>query len=86
MNNIYHFLQLIGERDEDGRIIPYENDKNTVEIKADEDAYLSLDEERKFYTRPLIDYDMALFLAPMEMAGTFLLFEYCFQKKRIRIK
>ena len=26
----------------------------------------------KFYTRPLIDYDMALFLAPMEMAGAVL--------------
>ena len=26
----------------------------------------------KYYTRPLIDYDMALFLAPMEMAGAVL--------------
>ncbi|VEU44237.1 unnamed protein product [Pseudo-nitzschia multistriata] len=29
-------------------------------------------ETTKYYTRPLIDYDMALFLAPMEMAGAVL--------------
>lgn len=29
-------------------------------------------ETAKYYTRPLIDYDMALFLAPMEMAGAVL--------------
>jgi len=50
-------------------VIPYDQGKSTAEAKTDEDAYLALDDERKFYTRPLIDYDMALFLAPMEMAG-----------------
>jgi uncharacterized membrane protein YfcA len=30
------------------------------------------DDETKYYTRPLIDFDMALFLAPMEMAGAVL--------------
>merc|ERR1712032_1365964 len=39
--------------------------------EADKKEYLSKD-GAKLYTRPLIDYDMALFLAPMEMAGAVL--------------
>jgi uncharacterized membrane protein YfcA len=37
---------------------------------SDEDDYVS--SGGRFYTRPLIHYDMALFLAPMEMAGAVL--------------
>jgi uncharacterized membrane protein YfcA len=59
----------VGEREEDGKTIPYEKDLSTAEIKASEQAYLDMGPDRKFYNRPLIDYDMALFLAPMEMAG-----------------
>lgn len=39
--------------------------------EAEKKAYLSKD-GAKLYTRPIIDYDMALFLAPMEMAGAVL--------------
>jgi uncharacterized membrane protein YfcA len=60
----------VGTRDEDGKLIPYDKDMTSAQAKADEQAYL--DSGRKFYTRPLIDYDMALFLAPMEMAGAVL--------------
>lgn len=60
----------VGTRDEDGKLIPYDKDMTYAQTKADEQAYL--DTGRKFYTRPLIDYDMALFLAPMEMAGAVL--------------
>ena len=42
--------------------------KTKTEQDEDEKMYLSGNEQR-FYTRPLIDYDMALFLAPLEMAG-----------------
>ena len=52
------------------RVIPYEQGLLDSEIEVEEANYLSLDNgSHKFYTRPLIDYDMALFLAPMEMAG-----------------
>jgi len=63
----------VGKRDTNLKIIPYEQGVSKAEIKADEELYLSPPSEggteRKFYSRPLIDYDMALFLAPMEMAG-----------------
>lgn len=60
----------VGKRDKDLKIIPYESGKSKAEVTKDEQQYLALDNgQRKFYTRPLIDYDMALFLAPMEMAG-----------------
>lgn len=71
----------IGSRDEEGKIIPYERNKNRSEIKRSEEEYLESTvakdgseekHQRKFYTRPLIDFDMALFLAPMEMAGAVL--------------
>lgn len=56
-----------------GKITSYEKNKGPAEIEADRQAYLaSGDGERKFYTRPVIDYNMALFLAPMEMAGAVL--------------
>ena len=51
------------------RIIPYGEGMTPAELKRDEKLYLASSGERRFYTRPLIDYDMALFLAPMEMAG-----------------
>mmetsp|Transcript_11412 Transcript_11412/g.21067 ORF Transcript_11412/g.21067 Transcript_11412/m.21067 type:complete len:601 (-) Transcript_11412:380-2182(-) len=58
---------------QEGKIVPYENDKGPAEIEVDRQRYLSGgDGDRKFYTRPVIDYDMALFLAPMEMAGAVL--------------
>jgi len=62
----------LGIRNEKGKIIPYEKDKTTAQIKKDEEQYLDGGSGRKFYTRPVIDYDMALFLAPMEMAGAVL--------------
>ena len=44
-----------------------------AEAESDRERYLQGgDGQRKFFTRPLIDYDMALFLAPMEMAGAVL--------------
>ena len=56
-----------------GKIVSYEKDKGPMEIDADRQRYLEGgDGERKFYTRPVIDYNMALFLAPMEMAGAVL--------------
>lgn len=59
--------------DKSGKIVPYEKDKTNAEIEADRGKYLDGgDGKRKFYTRPVIDYDMALFLAPMEMAGAVL--------------
>jgi uncharacterized membrane protein YfcA len=56
-----------------GKIVSYEKDKGPAAIEEDRKAYLAGgDGKRKFYTRPVIDYDMALFLAPMEMAGAVL--------------
>lgn len=56
-----------------GKIASYEKDKGPAEIMADRQQYLAGgDGQRKFYTRPVIDYNMALFLAPMEMAGAVL--------------
>ncbi|KAL7461966.1 hypothetical protein ACHAXS_002373 [Conticribra weissflogii] len=56
-----------------GKIVPYEKDLTKAEIEVDRKRYLEGgDGKRKFYTRPVIDYDMALFLAPMEMAGAVL--------------
>ena len=65
----------VGKRDSESKIIPYTQGMTRAEIEVDEELYLSSTPEngdghkRKFYTRPLIDYDMALFLAPLEMAG-----------------
>jgi hypothetical protein len=36
------------------------------------DDKMTSDNDTQYYTRPLIDYDMALFLSPMEMAGAVL--------------
>lgn len=46
----------------------------TANIPTQDDGiYVDGDEAHiQYYTRPLIDYDMALFLAPMEMAGAVL--------------
>jgi len=56
-----------------GKIVPHEKDLTKAEIEEDRKRYLEGgDGKRKFYTRPVIDYDMALFLAPMEMAGAVL--------------
>jgi len=56
-----------------GKIVSYEKDKGPTEIESDKKTYLGGgDGKRKFYTRPVIDYNMALFLAPMEMAGAVL--------------
>mmetsp|Transcript_17536 Transcript_17536/g.37910 ORF Transcript_17536/g.37910 Transcript_17536/m.37910 type:complete len:596 (-) Transcript_17536:354-2141(-) len=58
---------------QEGKIVSYEKDMGPAEIKANRARYLAGgDGERKFYTRPVIDYNMALFLAPMEMAGAVL--------------
>jgi hypothetical protein len=56
-----------------GKILSYEKGKGPAAIEADRAAYLDGgDCKRKFYTRPVIDYDMTLFLAPMVMAGAVL--------------
>ena len=56
-----------------GKIVPYEKNMTNAEAESDRERYLQGgDGQRKFFTRPLIDYDMALFLAPMEMAGAVL--------------
>mmetsp|Transcript_33565 Transcript_33565/g.69002 ORF Transcript_33565/g.69002 Transcript_33565/m.69002 type:complete len:627 (-) Transcript_33565:1289-3169(-) len=58
---------------EPGKIVPYEANKSATQVEQDKQDYLNGgDGKRKFYTRPLIDYDMTLFLAPMEMAGAVL--------------
>lgn len=52
------------------------NDYNPVSTEEEEEQTSIRMEEHPssttFYTRPLIDYDMVLFLAPMEMAGAVL--------------
>jgi len=48
-----------------------EAERAEADVPTNEEADLSTD-TTKYYTRPLIDYDMALFLAPMEMAGAVL--------------
>jgi uncharacterized membrane protein YfcA len=56
-----------------GKIVSYDKDKGPAAIDADRKAYLAGgDGNRKFYTRPVIDYDMALFLAPLQLAGALL--------------
>ena len=56
-----------------GQIESYDKDKGPAEIEADRKQYLNGgDGNRKFYTRPIIDFNMVLFLAPMEMAGAVL--------------
>lgn len=63
----------IPSQERPGKIQSYEKNKGPAAIEADRAAYLDEgDGKRKFYTRPVIDYDMALFLAPMEMAGAVL--------------
>jgi len=60
----------IGTRDLKGKLIPYDEGKTKEQIQHDEEQYLQCG--GKFYSRPIIDYDMALFLAPMVMAGAVL--------------
>lgn len=56
-----------------GKIVPYEKDKSHSEIEADRKLYLQGgDGNHMFYTRPIIDYDLILFMAPMELAGAVL--------------
>jgi len=69
------------QRDEDGNIVlPPEDDDEEEDAEPDAEyvnrrafsLQRSLVSGTKYYTRPVIDYDMALFLAPMEMAGAVL--------------
>eukprot|EP00978_Attheya_sp_CCMP212_P035995 scaffold160107_cov53-Attheya_sp.AAC.2 len=63
---------LPGECDTNGKpILPPPDDDDDDEEEDDTGTNLkySIHSGKKYYTRPLIDYDMALFLAPMEMAG-----------------
>ena len=46
------------------------HDESTIVDGETEEEYL--EKGGKFYTRPLVDYDMALFLSPMQMAGAVL--------------
>ena len=58
---------------QEGKIVAYEKDKGPAETQTDRQRYLlGGDRARKFYTRPVIDYNMVLFLAPTEMAGAVL--------------
>ncbi|KAL7507357.1 hypothetical protein ACHAXN_004547 [Cyclotella atomus] len=53
-----------------GKIVSYERNMTHSEIEADRKSYLQGgDGQRKFYTRPVIDYDLLLLMAPMELAG-----------------
>jgi uncharacterized membrane protein YfcA len=53
-----------------GKIVPYETNMTHSQIEADRKRYLQGgDGQRKFYTRPVIDYDLLLLMAPMELAG-----------------
>jgi len=59
--------------DRPGAIVPYEKNKTWTQVELDRVEYLSGgDGKRKFYTRPVIDFDMALLLAPMELTGALL--------------
>jgi len=69
------------QRDADGTIaLPPEEDDEDEDEEPDAEYVAnrafslrySMHTGVKYYTRPLIDYDMALFLAPMEMAGAVL--------------
>ena len=69
------------QRDADGNIVlPPEDDDEDEDEEPDAEYVAnrafslrySMHTGVKYYTRPLIDYDMALFLAPMEMAGAVL--------------
>ena len=71
-------LDLPIKRDKEGKISlpadeddPDADDEEIDALRALASRY-SKHSTRKYYTRPLIDYDMALFLAPMEMAGAVL--------------
>eukprot|EP00804_Cyclotella_cryptica_P002142 CCRYP_006554-RC/>CCRYP_006554-RC protein AED:0.08 eAED:0.08 QI:641/1/1/1/0.6/0.5/6/420/595 len=56
-----------------GKIVPHERNMTHLEIEADRKLYLQGgDGRRRFYTRPVIDYDLVLFMAPMELAGAVL--------------
>lgn len=48
-----------------------EAERRESDIPTNEDGEIDT-ETTKYFTRPLIDFDMALFLAPMEMAGAVL--------------
>jgi len=55
-----------GKKDENGKIM----DLAKIEGRKSDEEYIT--SGGKIYSRPRIDYDMALFLAPMEMAGAVL--------------
>jgi len=60
-------------QDRPGTIIPYEKNKTWGQVELDRVQYLTGgDGKRRFYTRPVIDFDMVLLLAPMELAGAVL--------------
>jgi len=66
------------QADESGGIVKCDDTNNndnvnaTADIPTNDEGELVDTDTTKYYTRPLIDYDMALFLAPMEMAGAVL--------------
>ena len=64
-----HIRNEVGVRDEDGRVVMQDASHllSKAQRHASHQAFLA--RGGIFYTRPVIDYDMALFLAPMEMAG-----------------
>ena len=57
-------------KDHPGKIVSYKENKGPSEIEQDQNDYVTGgDGKHKFNTRPMIDYDMALFLSLLEMAG-----------------
>ena len=55
LRNKHPFAAKVSRSQTDSESVPWNDQEN--------------DEDTIYYTRPLIDFDMALFLAPMEMAG-----------------
>jgi uncharacterized membrane protein YfcA len=73
IGNKYPNECICEENDSNSRLIQG-NDYNPLNTE-EQDSIMMEEHERSsttFYTRPLIDYDMVLFLAPMEMAGAVL--------------
>jgi uncharacterized membrane protein YfcA len=65
-------IEQTGEIAEGDGSTPPEAERAEADIPTNEEGLNANTEATKYYTRPLIDYDMALFLAPMEMAGAVL--------------
>jgi len=72
LRNFHPFTSKIEQTGEiaDGEGSPL-TERAVADVKTNDDGEPDT-ETTRYFTRPLIDYDMALFLAPMEMAGAVL--------------